>query len=445
MGGGGGLIGNVLGGVEHTFSNVVHFLEHTALDIIKDSTILSLDVFTLGGGQFDLKFGNNVYYNLSGEKSRDMRRLDSIKGQIDYESNLIKNAQSRLDNKVFLENAFKYVDRRKIEDLNSEYTNLVNKYNNVANNIKDHQFHGIFEGIIALPFTITSSFVYSIRDYLETGNSKYLVQAIEIATLTVVIILSVITMQEEITVPLVLAALSATLALDAMVNDSALLGGAFQVLDLVLNKMLGLGKYTGGLNKDNEHYQSTMMWTRMILEISTILDNIYTWVVPSTPAEGVTEEEVVAKQSELTAKISEIGSMKIAGTVTLSQIFDAYQLANNIGSVADAIKLKGELEDKLKEAKKTFEHQIIDENRRKMESAYADAEYIANQVDLVYSEYALQMSEQNMTDIYDPEGTIAMNTRFRPQPKYTFGFEDIFNEDTKAGSDMYVYNILWRT
>jgi hypothetical protein len=419
-------------------------------DLIKDVTVGTIDIVTLGGGQLDFNFGNNVYYNLSGGKADDMQSLDNIKGKIDTESNLIKNTQLLLDHKVFLEDAFKYVDSRKLKELNSAYTDLVNQYNSISDNIKDHQIQGFFEGIIALPFTVTSAFVYGIRDYLETGNSKYIVQAIEIAVLTVVIILSVMAMQPALTfqfIGLVLAVLSATLTLDAMVNNSALLGGVFQVLDLVLNKMLGLNNYldTGGLNSHSKYYESNLMWTRMIVAVSAILTNIYTWIVPSAPAATLTPEAVAAQQTELATKMVAIGSMKVIGTVTLSQIFEAYQLAGSIGAVADAIKLKGELESKLKEAKKTFEQQVIDADRRKMQESYGDAEYIANQVDLVYSEYALQMSEQNITDVYDPEGTIAMNTRFKPQPKYMFGFEDIFNDGIQAGSDMYVYNILWRT
>jgi hypothetical protein len=418
--------------------------------IVKDITIATIDIATLGGGQFDFNFGNNVYYNLSGEKANDMRRLDDIKGRLNTESNSIKNTQLQLDHKVFLEDAFKYVDSRKLKELDSAYTNLVNQYNKISGNIKDHQIQGFFEGIISLPFTVTSAFVYGIRDYLETGNSKYIVQAIEIAVLTVVIILSVMAMQPTLTfqfVGLVLAVLSAVLTLDAMVNDSALLGGVFQVLDLVLNKMIGLNNYldTGGISKDSKYYESNLMWTRMIVAVSAILTNIYTWIIPSAPAAALTPEAVAAQQSELATKMAAIGSMKVVGTVTLSQIFEAYQLAGSIGAVADAIKLKGELESKLKEAKEAFEKQVIDADRRKMQESYGDAEYVANQVDLVYSEYALQMSEQNITDVYDPEGTIAMNTRFKPQPKYMFGFEDIFNEGIQAGSDMYVYNILWRT
>jgi hypothetical protein len=404
----------------------------------------------MGGGQFDFNFGNNVYYNISGEKADDMRRLDRLKSNIDTESNLMKNTQLSLDRKVFLENAFKYVDGRKLKELNSAYTDLANQYNSIVHNVKDHQIKGIFEGVIALPYTVTAGFVYGIRDYLETGNLKYLVQAIEIAVLTVVIILSVMAMQPAITfqfIGLVLAVLSAVLALDAMVNDSALLGGVFQVLDLVLNKMIGLNNYldTGGLSSHSKYYESNLMWTRMIVAVAALLSSIYSWIPSSTPAATLTPEEVAAQQTELAKQMSDIGSMKVVGTLTLSDIFKAYQLAGSIGAVADAIKLKGELEDKLKDAKKTFEQQIIDADRRKMEESYADASYVANQVDLVYSEYALQMSEQNITDIYDPEGTIAMNTRFKPQPKYMFGFEDIFNESIQAGSDMYVYNILWRT
>jgi hypothetical protein len=469
----GGIVGDLIGGITKGFGDVFGDIEHFAskefsdiehfaskeltniwkndlLPIAKDGVVFTLDVLTMGGGQFDFNFGNNVYYNISGGKADDMRRLDRLKNNIDTESNLIKNTQLLLDRKVFLENAFKYVDGRKLKELDSEYTNLVNQYNKISHNIEKHQIHGFFEGILALPYTVTAGFIYGIRDYLETGNSKYIVQAIEIAVLTVVVILSVMAMQPGLTfqfVGLILAVLSATLTLDAMVNDSSLLGGVFQVLDLVLNKIIGLNNYldTGGLNSHSKYYESNLMWTRMIIAVSAILTNIYTWIVPSAPAATLTPEAVAAQQSELAAKMAAIGSMKVVGTVTLSQIFEAYQLAGSIGAVADALKLKGELESKLKEAKEVFEKQVIDADRRKMQESYGDAEYIANQVDLVYSEYALQMSEQNITDIYDPEGTIAMNTRFKPQPKYTFGFEAIFNEGIQAGSDMYVYNILWRT
>jgi hypothetical protein len=458
----GGIVGDLIGGITKGFEDVLgdvgkfaskeltNIWKNDLLPIVKDGVIVTIDIGTMGGGQFDFSFGNNIYYNISGEKADDMRRLDRLKNNIDTESNLIKNTQLLLDRKVFLENTFKYVDGRKLKDLDSAYTNLVNQYNKISHNIEKHQIHGFFEGVIALPYTVTAGFIYAIRDYLETGNSKYIIQAIEIAILTVVIILSVMAMQPALTstfISLVLAVLSATITLDAMVNDSAILGGVFQVLDLVLNKMIGLNKYldTGGLNSHSKYYESNLMWTRMIVAVAALLSSIYSWIVPSAPAATLTPEEVAAQQTELANKIAAIGSMKVVGTVTLSQIFEAYQLAGSIGEVADAIKLKGELEDKLKDTKKTFEQQIIDADRRKMEESYADASYVANQVDLVYSEYALQMSEQNITDVYDPEGTIAMNTRFKPQPKYMFGFEDIFNDGIQAGSDMYVYNILWRT
>jgi hypothetical protein len=454
----GDLIGDVGSFISKEFSDIENFVskeltnvwKNDLLPIVKDATIATIDIATLGGGQFDFNFGNNIYYNISGEKADDIQRLDRLKNNIDTEYNLINSTQLLLDRKVFLENAFKYVDSRKLKELDSAYTNLVNQYNKISHNIEKHQIHGFFEGVIALPYTITAGFIYGIRDYLETGNSKYIIQAIEIAVLTVVIILSVMAMQPGFTIQfigLVLAVLSATLTLDAMVNDSALLGGVFQVLDLVLNKIIGLNNYldTGGLNSHSKYYESNLMWTRMIIAVSAILTNIYTWIVPSAPVATLTPEAVAAQQTELATKMAAIGSMKVIGTVTLSQIFEAYQLAGSIGAVADAIKLKGELESKLKEAKEALEKQVIDADRRNMQESYGDAEYVANQVDLVYSEYALQMSEQNITDVYDPEGTIAMNTRFKPQPKYTFGFEAIFNEGIQAGSDMYVYNILWRT
>ena len=86
---------------------------------------------------------------------------------------------------------------------------------------------------------------------------------------------------------------------------------------------------------------------------------------------------------------------------------------------------------------------MAEANKLKMESAYSDAEYIMNQTDLSYHSYVLSMSETGMSDVYDPEGTVVMNTRYRPQPAYTFGFEDLFQYNSMAGGDTYIYKTLW--
>jgi hypothetical protein len=448
MGGGGGIIGDIghvfqdIGNtVDHAFHDIENFGEHIFHDIGRELYKVE---------HFVVHTVDDIWYNLSGQKDRDMRELEDIKNKIDAEANLIKDRQLRLEHKFFLENAFKYVDKRAIKDYVNVYNDLIRQYNDKANDIKDHQPDGFLGGLIEFIPSVVSAFVYSIKDYLETGNAKYIKEAVEIAVLVVVIVVSVISFQPELTITTVgavLAIISSVLALDAMVNDSAILGGVFQILDLVLNKILGLDKYmnTDVFNKDSKYYEETLQWFRMALTIAAIIVNVYTLAISPTPAAGTTAGELAAKQSALAAKISEITSAKIVGDLTLSQIFEAYQLANSIGSMVDALKLKKELEDKLDQTKNELEQRIAHNNRMKMQASYADAEYIANQVDLVYSEYALQMSEQNMTDVYDPEGTVAMNTRFRPTPKYSFGFEDIFNEDIKAGSDMYVYNVLWKT
>jgi hypothetical protein len=128
----------------------------------------------------------------------------------------------------------------------------------------------------------------------------------------------------------------------------------------------------------------------------------------------------------------------------LSDLYDAYSTASSANDVYGALTLRAELGRKLEESKDALQKKISKDNRKKMESSYSDAAYLVNQTDMSYHAYVLQMSESGQSDVYDPEGTIAMNTRYSPTKSFSFGFEDMFQYDGMAGGQMYVYNTLWK-
>ena len=157
---------------------------------------------------------------------------------------------------------------------------------------------------------------------------------------------------------------------------------------------------------------------------------------------SVTEVGTVSS-SGIEATLDAIGSYEIGG-VSLYDLYTSYSAASNANDVYKATRLHSELQKKLAEQKEALENSLNKANRRKMEASYSDAEYIANQVDMSYHSYALQMSEAGQTDVFDPEGTIVMNTRYSPKRAVMFGFEDMFQYEGMAGGELYVYNTLWK-
>jgi hypothetical protein len=398
----------------------------------------ALDIATLGNGE-------EAWYALSGEKFRDEKDLKKRGEKLNNLSSQISAIQDRLGDKVFLEEIFKYGDKRRIRDLGTSYEQLQKEYEQLMNDYKNNTDVNFIGGITMFIPNVVSAFAYNFLDYLKTGDSASLRTALSIGVLVAIIVVSILSMpatggMSAKVVGLALGILSAVLTLDAMVNNSGLLGVAFKILDVVLNKVLQLDKVlpTEGFDSDSEYYEEMMNNTRMVIAIAAIATNLYNMYAGSS-----TTGSTSAAQSEMLSKINSIGSYSLGG-VSLSNLYEAYSVASQANDVYGAMTLHKELQDKLEDAKKDMQEKINKDNRRKMESSYADAEYIMNQVDMSYHSYVLQMSEAGMTDVYDPEGTIVLNTRYSPKRSYTFGFEDMFQYESMAGGNLYTYNTLWK-
>jgi hypothetical protein len=426
----------------------------------------ALDIVTLGNGE-------EAWYALSGEKYRDEKDLKKRGEKLNNISSQISAIQDRLGNKVFLEEIFKYGDQRRIRDLGTSYEQLQKEYEQLMNDYKNNTDVNFIGGITMFIPNVVSAFAYNLLDYIKTGDSASLRTAFSIGVLVAVMVVSILAMpttggMSAKVVGLSLSILTSVLTLDAMVNNSGLLAIAFKILDVVLNKVLQLDKVlpTEGFDSDSEYYEEMMNNTRMVIAIAAVATNLYNMYADpsSTAASRMADRNVdfnsymqtgkytvgsatvgstTAGVSALLGKVDSIGSYSLGG-VSLSNLYEAYSVASQANDVYGAMTLHKELQDKLEDAKKDMQEKINKANRRKMESSYADAEYIMNQVDMSYHSYVLQMSEAGMTDVYDPEGTIVLNTRYTPKKSYTFGFEDMFQYESMAGGNLYTYNTLWK-
>ena len=465
--------GNPLGDVWDT-------VEDIGGDILDTVMPITLDIVTLGNG-------DAAWYSLSGDKDRAERALGDKSESIQNMANQITAMQDKLGNKVFLEQIFKYGDIRRIKDLGTSYEQLTKEYEQMLADYKNNQDGNFLVSITNFIPNVMSAFVYNILDYIRTGDSASLRTAITIGLLIAAIVVALVatvgtagtaaptTLQ---VVAACLVILSAVLTLDAMVNNSGLLGSAFKILDLVLNETLHLDKiiHTEGFDSDSQYYQSMMNNTRLVVQIAAIAASVGAMVTtPPPPDLSTAAGRMAARNADFTTyattgtyagqtttlqtsagiagskgssgmiqNIKDIGSYKIGGTVSLSDIYDAYGQATKINDVYGALTLRAELGRKLEESREIMQKKINKDNRRKMEGSYSDAAYLANQTDMSYHSYVLQMSEAGQTDVFDPQGTIVMNTRYHPVKSYMFGFEDMFQYDGMAGGQMYVYNTLWK-
>jgi hypothetical protein len=422
---------------------------------------------------------DSALYSLSGDKFRDEEMLKQKGEMLNNISNQISSIQSRLDNKVFLEQIFKYGDIRRIKDLGTSYEQLNAEYQNLLNDYKHNQDGNFLVGITNFIPNVLSALAYNILDYIKTGDSASLRTALSIVLLLVAIVVAIIAGffsggSTWHAVGACLAILSAILQLDAMVNNSGLLASAFRVMDITLNKILHLNRYlnTEGFDKDSQYYDSMMNNTRMAVLVASIVVNL--WNVYNAPASSASTaaSRMAARNADFTTYITtgtyvgqtttaatasgiagivskyntfmdSAGSYSVGG-VSLSDLYEAYTQASKANDVYGAMTLHKDLQDKLQSAKDELQKNITQINKKKFEASYSDAEYIMNQVDMSYHSYVLQMSEAGMTDVYDPEGTIVMNTRYSPKKSYTFGFEDMFQYESMAGGHLYTYNTLWK-
>jgi hypothetical protein len=128
-------------------------------DIFEEGFEVVLDIVTLGNGE-------EAWYALSGEKYRDEKDLKKRGEQLNNLSSQISAIQDRLGNKVFLEEIFKYGDKRRIRDLGTSYEQLQKEYEQLMNDYKNNTDVNFIGGITMFATNVISAFAYNLLEYI---------------------------------------------------------------------------------------------------------------------------------------------------------------------------------------------------------------------------------------------------------------------------------------
>jgi hypothetical protein len=269
MCGGGSMdfVGRAKDEIDRTWDNVEDFGKDFGSNLI-GAGLGSVGGFLLGGplgslvgGTLGYEYGDEIYYSLSGQKYKDEKALGAMGEDLNNLAGQISALQDRLGNKAFLEQIFKYGDIRRIKGLGTDYEQLLRDYEALLADYKKNTDVGFIGGLVLFIPNVLSALVYNILDYIKTGDEASLRAAITIGLLIAAIVLSILALipsggKSSVTLAAAIAAtltiISAVLTLDAMVNNSGLLGAAFRILDVVLNKVFQADKYTNSEGFDQD-------------------------------------------------------------------------------------------------------------------------------------------------------------------------------------------------
>lgn len=287
----------------------------------------------------------------------------------------------------------------------------------------------------------------------------------------------------------ILATISAIMALDGMYANGAITGAVMSMLDFIFNDVLNLddviGKDFDKFDKDHEDYKEMIMYTQLALALASMAAG---WASATTQgaaqgatigtsgtmsmsttagaggsalnsaSAGMTGQTVGTSTSIGASSTSSYlgGPIKIGGTMsqssflgvsfsTYSDIYKAFSTATDIKDVVAANDQYERMKDKFQEDIDKLNAVVESKYRKNFMKHYKDTAYFLQDQQEYIDRYLWGMTSQNM--YVDPYGTTPVaNIRFTPDKDtrmMAFGFEDMFDEGTMAGSKAYFNNIIY--
>ncbi len=277
----------------------------------------------------------------------------------------------------------------------------------------------------------------------------------------------------------VLATIGAFMTLDGMYANGAATGAIMSALDFLFNDLLNLDDLVGSdfekFDKDHEDYQDMVGFVKVAISLATIATS-YMSSITNTAGSGASWNigtaskygtNIGSQQTQMLAMEDAAigitnskemfgGALSVADTFgssalfgvkfsTYSQIFDAFSISSKIGDYISANKQLKDMEEKLNADKAKLNDAIIQKTNKKMMASYKDISYFLQDQQEYIDRYVWSMTSNSM--YVDPYGTTPVaNIRFEPDRDtrvMSFGFEDVFDESTQAGSKSYFNNILY--
>ena len=286
----------------------------------------------------------------------------------------------------------------------------------------------------------------------------------------------------------VLATIGSLMTLDGMYANGAMTGAIMSSLDFMFNDILNLDDVIGSdfekFDKDHEDYQDMVGFVKIFIGLASLvtgyIGNLYMQSVntAATALQPVKSGWNIGTASKYATDIGSQqtgilaaqdaamgitntkqllgGAVEIADTFgtsiflgvkfsTYSQIYEAVSMAFKVGDVMAANKQLKDMENKLKEDMENLNKKTTEKLNKKMMASYMDTAYFLQDQQEHIDRYVWSMTSQNM--YVDPYGTTPVaNIRFTPDKDargLSFGFEDLFDESTLAGSKGYFNNIIY--
>ena len=291
----------------------------------------------------------------------------------------------------------------------------------------------------------------------------------------------------------VLGTIAAFMNLDGMYANGAATGAIMSALDFLFNDLLNLDSLIGSdfekFDKDHEDYQEMVGYTKLAIGLAAIIvawggswassgdggvgtgansttsmfdkfqnPNIGTADAYGTSIGSSQTEMLAAQDAGFTTNTADFlgGSIKIGDTLqsssvfglklsTYQDIFSAYSTAMKAKDIIGSNDQFEQLRNKLISDYDKLNQAIIQKTNKKMMLSYKDTAYFLQDQQEYIDRYIWSMTSQNM--YVDPYGTTPVaNIRFKPDKDtrgLSFGFEDMFDESTQAGSKAYFNNIIY--
>ena len=289
----------------------------------------------------------------------------------------------------------------------------------------------------------------------------------------------------------VLATIGSLMTLDGMYANGAMTGAIMSSLDFLFNDVLNFDDLIGSdfekFDKDHEDYQDMVGFVKIFIGLASLVTgyvgSLYMqsanaaattagaiqpvksgWNIGTASTYGTNigsqQTGILAAQDAAMGVVNTKsllgGAVEIADTFgssmllgvkfsTYSQIYDAVSMAFKVGDVVAANKQLKDMENKLKEDTDRLSEKITNKLNKKMMLSYKDTAYFLQDQQEYIDRYVWGMTSQSM--YVDPYGTTPVaNIRFTPDKDtrmMSFGFEDVFDESTQAGSKSYFNNIIY--
>lgn len=272
----------------------------------------------------------------------------------------------------------------------------------------------------------------------------------------------------------VLTTIAGLMTLDGMYANGAATGAIMSTLDFLFNDVLNLDDLIGSdfkhFDKDNKDYQQMVMYTKLAISL-TALATAWGSSLGSgaangskAAAEGATAGTAGAEAganagTEAAAKAAEAGTdklLQIGETMdtsyflgvkftTYGEVYKIYSHAQDIYDAVTAHNAYKAIKEQLNADIQKLNEAIYSKTNKNMMKHYKDCAYFLQDQQEYIDRYIWSMTAINM--YVDPYGTTPVaNIRFQPDDDTrttSFGYEDVFDESTQAGSKGYFNSIIY--